>query len=96
MTQYNSLNAKLSNSKLNKLKSATKNKTEIVLRLSSNMIGDYDTNFPQKLLLTNRQVANLRKAFADKPSNDIKLSKTQISKMIQSGAFLGVDFLVHY
>ena len=96
MTQYNSLNAKLSNSKLNKLKSATKNKTEIVLRLSSNMIGDYDTNFPQKLLLINRQVANLRKAFADKSSNDIKLSKTQISKMIQSGAFLGVDFLVHY
>ena len=96
MTQYNSLNAKLSNSKLNKLKSATKNKTEIVLRLSSNMIGDYDTNFPQKLLLTNRQVANLRKACADKSSNDIKLSKTQISKMIQSGAFLWVDFLVHY
>ena len=96
MTQYNSLNAKLSNSKLNKLKSATKNKTEIVLRLSSNMIGDYDTNFPQKLSLINRQVANLRKAFADKSSNDIKLSKTQISKMIQSGAFLGVDFLVHY
>ena len=96
MTQYNSLNAKLSNSKLNKLKAATKNKTEIVLRLSSNMIGNYDTNFPQKLLLTNRQVANLRKAFADKSSNDIKLSKTKISKMIQSGAFLGVDFLVHY
>ena len=96
MTQYNSLNAKLSNSKLNKLKAATKNKTEIVLRLSSNMIGNYDTNFPQKLLLTNRQVANLRKAFPDKSSNDIKLSKTKISKMIQSGAFLGVDFLVHY
>ena len=96
MTQYNSLNAKLSNSKLNKLKSATKNKTETVLRLSSNMIGNYDTNFPQKLLLTNRQVANLRKACADKSSNDIKLSKTQISKMIQSGALLGVDFLVHY
>ena len=96
MTQYNSLNAKLSNSKLNKLKAATKNKTEIVLRLSSNMIGNYDTNFPQKLLLTNRQVANLRKAFAGKSSNDIKLSKTKISKMIQSGAFLGVDFLVHY
>ena len=96
MTQYNSLNAKLSNSKLNKLKSATKNKTETVLRLSSNMIGNYDTNFPQKLLLTNRQVANLRKAFADKSSSDIKLSKTKISKMIQSGAFLGVDFLVHY
>ena len=61
MTQYNSLNVKLSNSQLNKLKSATKNKTEVVLRLSSNMIGDDKTTFPHKLLLTNRQVANLVK-----------------------------------
>ena len=55
------------------------------------MIGDSDDkiNFPHELLLTNRQVANLRKAFADKSSTDIKLSKTQISKMIQSGGFLG-------
>ena len=61
MMQYNSLNVKL-----NKLKSAIKkNKTEVVLRLSSNMIGDDETNFPQKLL-TNRQVVNLCKAFADK------------------------------
>ena len=89
MTQYNSLIVKLSNSQLNKLKSPIKNKTELDLRLSSNMIGDDDTNFPLKLSLTNRQVANLRKAFADKSSNDIKLSKTQISKMIQSGGFLG-------
>ena len=66
MTQYNSLNVKLSNSQLNKLKCAIKNKTEVVLRLSSNMIGDDETNFPHKLLLTNRQAANLRKAFADK------------------------------
>ena len=65
MTKYNSLNVKLSNSQLNKLKCAIKNKTEVVLRLSSNMIGDDETNFPHKLLLTNRQVANLRKAFAD-------------------------------
>ena len=43
-----------------------RNKTEVVLRLSSNMIGDDETNFPHKLLLTNRQAANLRKAFADK------------------------------
>ena len=63
MTQYNSLNVKLSNSQLNKLKSAIKNKTEVVLRLSSNMIGDNETNFSHKLLLTNRQVANLRKSF---------------------------------
>ena len=53
------------------------------------MFGDHENNFPHKSLLTNRQVANLRKAFADKSSNDIKLSKTQISKMIQSGGFLG-------
>ena len=63
MTQYNSLNVKLSNSQLNKLKSAIKNETEIVLRLSSNMIGNSDdeTNFPHKLLLSNKQVANLCK-----------------------------------
>ena len=89
MTQYNSLNVKLSNSQLNKLKSAIKNETEVVLRLSSNMIGDNETNFPHKLLLTNRQVSNLRKAFANHLSADIKLSKTQLSRMIQSGGFLG-------
>ena len=65
MTQYNSLNVKLSNSQLDKLKSAIKNETEVVLRLSSNMIGDDETNFPHKLLLTNRQVASLHKAFAN-------------------------------
>ena len=59
------------------------------------MVGNDETNFPRKLLLTNRQIANLRKPFADKSSTDIKLSKTQISKMVQSGVFL-VDFLVHY
>ena len=53
------------------------------------MIGDNETNCPHKLLLTNRQVANLRKAFANHSSADIKLSKTQLSKMIQSGGFLG-------
>ena len=46
MTQYNSLNVKLTNSQLNKSKSAIKNETELVLRLSSNMIGDNETNFP--------------------------------------------------
>ena len=65
MTQYNTLNIKLSNSQLNKFKSAIKNGTEVVLRLSSNIIGDNETNFPHKLLLTNRQVSNLRKAFAN-------------------------------
>ena len=60
MTQYNNLNAKLSNLQLKKLKSAIKNETEVVLRLSLNKIGDDETNFPHKLLLTNRQVTNLR------------------------------------
>ena len=88
MTQYNSLNVKLSNSQLNKLKSAIKNETEVVLRLSSNMIGDNETNFPHELLLTDRQVSSLRKAFAIGLSTDIKLSKSQLSKMIQSGGVL--------
>ena len=87
MTQYNSLNVKLSNSQLNKFKSAIKNETEVVLRLPSNMIGDNETIFRRKLSLTNRQVANLRKAFANNLSTEIKLSKTQLSKMIQSGGF---------
>ena len=66
MNHYNSLNKKLSYSQLNKLKSAIKNKPEIVLRISSNMIGNSndDTNVPHELLLANRQVANLRNAFA--------------------------------
>ena len=89
MTQYSSLNAKLSNSQLNKFKSAIKDETEVVLRLSSNMIGDNESNLPHKLLLTNRQVSNLRKAFSNNSSADIELSKTQLSKMIQSGGFLG-------
>ena len=89
MTQYNSLNVKLSNSQLNRFKSTIKNETEVVLRLSSNMTGDSETNFPNQLLLTNRQVSNIRKAFANNPSIDIKLSKTQLSNMIQPGGFLG-------
>ena len=92
MTQYNSLKVKLSNSpQLSKLKSAIKNETDVVLRLSSNMVGNSNdnTNFPHELLLTNRQVANIRKAFANHLSTDIKLPKTELSKMIQSGGFLG-------
>ena len=62
MTQYNSSNVKLSDSELNKLKSAIKNETHVILRLSSNMIGNSDdeTNFPHELLLTNREGANIR------------------------------------
>ena len=62
----------------------------MILSLPSNMTGnsDYETNFPRKLLLTNRQVANLRKAFANYLSTDVRLSKIQLSKMIQLGGFL--------
>ena len=85
------MNVKLSNSQLNKLKSAIENETDAALRLSSNIIVNSkdENNFPHKLLLTNRQVANLCKAFANYLSTDIKLPKTQLSKMIQSGGFLG-------
>ena len=91
MTQYNILNVKISNSQLNKLKPATKKETDVVLRLSSNIIFNFDdeTNFPHLLLLLNRQVKNLRKAFANYTSANIRLSKTQLSKTVQSGGFLG-------
>ena len=59
MTQYNSLNVKLSNSQLNKIKSGFK----IIVKYDCN--SDDETNFPHKLLLTNRQVANLPRAFAN-------------------------------
>ena len=55
------------------------------------MIGDSNdqTNFAHELLLTDRQVSSIRKAFTNNSSIDIKFSKTQLSKMIQSGGFLG-------
>ena len=91
MTQYNSLNVKLSNSQLNRLKSAIKNKIEVVLRLSPNMIGESndEANFPHELLLTDRQVSATRKAFSNNSLADVKFSKTLLSKMIESGGFLG-------
>ena len=90
MTQYNSLNVSYQIHSLISLKSAIKNETDVVSRLSSNMTGNSDdeTNFSHKLLLTNRQVTTLRKAFAHYLSTDVKLSKTQLSKMIQLGGFL--------
>ena len=89
MTQYNNLNVNLSDSQLSKLKPAIKNETGVVFRLSVSMVGDDETNFPHKLLLTNRQVTNLCKALAKKSLTGIKLSKTQLSKMVQLGGFLG-------
>ena len=91
MTQYNKVNLKLSTFQLNKLKSAIKHENDVVIRLSPSMIGDSNdqTNFPHELLLTDRQVSSIRKAFANNLSVDIKFSKPQLSKMIQSGGFLG-------
>ena len=74
-----------------KLKPAIKNGTEVTLNLSSNLIGssNYETNFPNKLLLTNTQVSKIRKAFANGLSANIIFSETQLSKIIQLGGFLG-------
>ena len=90
MTQYNTLNVTLSNSQLNKLKSGIKNGTEVTLKISSNVVGDSndENNFPHKLLLINTKVSKLRKAFANNSSANIKLSKTQLYKIRQSGRFL--------
>ena len=91
MTQYNRVNVKLSIFQPNKLKSAIKNENDVVIRLSPNMIGDSNDkgNFPHELLLTNRQVYSIHKAFANSSSVDIKFSKAHLSKIIQSGGFLG-------
>ena len=91
MTQYNKLNVKLSISQLNKLKPANKNGTEVILDLSSNIIGDSndENNFPHKLLVTNTQVWRLRKSFTNNSSAKIKLSKTQLYQIVQPRGFLG-------
>ena len=89
MTQYNILNVKFSNSQHSKLKSRTKNGTGII-NLSSQMIGDYNngTNFPSNSLLTDTQL-KARKAFVNGSSATIKFLKSQLSKMVQLGGFLG-------
>ena len=84
----------MSNSQLNKLKSAIKHGTEVTLNLSSNLMGSSndETNFPQKLLLTNTQDSHIRKTFANGSPANIKFSKTQLSK-IQSGGFNILDLM---
>ena len=90
MTQYNTLNVKLSNSQLNKLISAIKDGTEVTLSLSSNFIGNSnnETNFLHKLLLTNTQVLKIRETFANGSSANVKFSKTKLSKIVQPGGFI--------
>ena len=91
MTQYYTLNLKLSNFQLNKSKSGMKNNAEITPKFSSNVVGNSnDENiFPHKLLLVNTQVSELRKVFANNSAANIKLSKTQLHKIGQLGGFLG-------
>ena len=86
MVEHNTINATLSESQLNKLKSAVKNKQGTTLRMNAKMFSA--NNLPHELLLTSRQTTKPRNAIENK-STDIKLSKAQISKIIQSGGFLG-------
>ena len=89
MTEYHKEKVKLSDSHLDKLKSVTKTTTKITLRLSLEMIDTINNNFSHNLLLTNRQVASLHRAFVNNSSKDVKLTNTQISKIIQLDRFLG-------
>ena len=87
MVEYNKVNVKLSDTQLKKLKTAVKNKTGKTLRINLKMFNE--NNLPHELLLTTRQKTKLRNAFNNNISTDLKLSKAQISKIIQSGGFLG-------
>ena len=87
MVECNKVNIELSDSQLKKLKSAVKNPTGVTLRISEKMFEG--NNLPHELLLTTRQKTKLVNAFENNISTDIKLSKTQISKIIQSEGFVG-------
>ena len=87
MVEYNTVNAKLSDLQMNKLKSAVKNRQGTTLRINTRMF--VANNLPPELLLTTRQTTKLRNAMENNMSTDIKFSKAQISKIIQSGGFLG-------
>ena len=87
MVEYSKVNVKLSDTQLKKLKTAVKDKTGTTLRMSLKMFIGND--LPHELLLTTRQKTKLRNGFNDNMSIDLKLSKAQISKIIQCGGFLG-------
>ena len=86
MVEYSKVNVTLTDTQLKKLKTAVKNKTETILRMSLKMFDEND--LPHELLLTARQI-QLRNAFNNNMSINIKLSKAEMSKIIQSGGFLG-------
>ena len=87
MVEYNKVTVKLADTQLKKLKTAAKNKAGTTLRTSLKMFDG--NNLPHELLLTTRQKTKLRNAFNNNMSTDIKLSKAQTTKIIQSGGFLG-------
>ena len=86
MVEYSKVNIKLTDTQLKKLKDAVKNNTGTTLRINLKMLNE--NNLPHELLLTTRQKSKLRNALNNNMSTDIKLSKTQITKIIQSGGFL--------
>ena len=90
MVEYSKVNVKLSDTQPKKIKTAVKNKTGTTLRMNLKMLNGND--LPHELLLTTRQKAKLRNPFNNNMSTDLKLSKVRISKMIQSGGFLGSLF----
>ena len=90
MVRYNRVNAKLSDSQLNQLESVVKDRQGATLSMNVRMFNG--NNLPHELLLTTRQTTKLRNATENNISTDIKLSKVQISKIIQSGVFLGRRF----
>ena len=87
MVEYSKANVKLTDTQLKKLKTAVKNKTRATLKMSFKMFDEND--LPHELLLTTRQKTKWRNAFNNNMSTHIKVSKAQISKIIQSGGFLG-------
>ena len=87
MVEYSKVNVKLTDTQLKKLKPTVENKTGTTLRMNLEMLDRND--LPHEFLLTTRQTTKLRNAFNNNMSTDLKLSKAQMSKIIQSGGFLG-------
>ena len=87
MANYQEARVKLTNTQLKKLKSTVKNKTSKILRLNKKNFEDEEV--PHELFLITRNATKIRNAFANNMSIDMKLIKTQISKIIQSGEYFG-------
>ena len=87
MVKYSKVNPKLTDTQMKKLRTAVKNKTGTTLIMNLKMFGKND--LPHELLMTARQKTKLRNALNNNMSTDLKLSKPQIPKIIQSGGVLG-------